>query len=434
MGFKDRIYNYLKNRAITDNNIKRAIIDNLSVTEANIIAASKGGSKAKSADLQYEAETIQAKSLKDWQNAIALATDPEEPSRQELDNLYKNLMLDNHLSSVIDSRILFCQRSAFKIVNENGDENEELSWMFERTWFEEFVKLTLMSRFNGTTLIELFDLNADTQEIDHIDEIPMAYFNTRKGIITKAPGDTTGWPYKEGALQTYYIQVGKDKDLGLLSQLAPIVLAKKLGLGSWLDYIEKYGVPPLFITTDREDDTRLRELADAARNFKGNGWMVGRGQEKFEVGQTGNGNPSNFDMLIVRANDEMSKRILGGAGLTDEKAFVGSAEIQFKLAKDRFESDKLLLKNVINQQLFPKLQKISPVYAVLNGHYFEWDDSETQSIKEVAEIISILATNFDLDPEEISQKTGFTILGQKQNQLVPGTNPEETKKKSMNEK
>src|SRR5690606_6743046 len=108
----------------------------------------------------------------------------------------KNLMLDNHLASIIDTRILFCQRSPFKIVTEKGDENEELSWLFERTWFEEFIKLTLMYRFNGATLIELFETNPDTLELDHIDEIPMTFFNAKKGIITKNPGDTTGWPYK----------------------------------------------------------------------------------------------------------------------------------------------------------------------------------------------------------------------------------------------
>src|SRR5690606_12756300 len=188
----------------------------------------------------------------------------------------------------------------------------------------------------------------ETQELSEVDEIPSSFFNAKKGIITKTPGDAKGWPYKEGALQPYYIQVGKDKDLGMLAQLAPIVLAKKLGLGSWLDYIEKYGVAPLFITTDREDDSYFNRLFDAAKNFKGNGFMVGRGNDKFEVGTTGNGNPDNFDNLIKRANEEMSKRILGGSGITDEKAYVGSSEIQFRLAKDKFESDKLLLKNVIN--------------------------------------------------------------------------------------
>lgn len=401
------------------NFFKPIIIKELTEQEAKIIAAAKSGDKRVSNLLEWEAESMQAKSLQQWQTAITMATDPEEPNRSELQGLYANLLLDNHLSSVIDSRILFCQRSPFKIVSEGGDENEDLSFLFERTWFEDFIRLVLMSRFQGATLIEMFDTDPETMELAEVDEIPMMFVNTKKGIITKAVGDQKGWPYKEGAYQPYYLQVGKNRDLGMLAQLAPIVLAKKLGVGSWLDYIEKYGVPPLFITTDREDDTYLKKLMTAAKNFKSNAFMVGRGMDKFEVGNVANGNPSNFDLLITRANDEMSKRILGGAGLTDEKAFVGSAEIQFRLARDRFESDKLLLKNIINQQLFPRLLKIGSVYAPLSNHYFEWDNSETQTMQDIREMVTTLAPHFELDPEEISQKTGLKILGQKQNTTPP---------------
>jgi len=412
------------------NAFENNVLKNASDSKLRVTMATRD--KSPSQNLEREAVTMQAQTLAEWKTAVTMATDPEEPDRSSLQKLYDNLMLDNHLASVIDSRILFCQRSAFKIVNEKGDENTELSWLFERTWFEDFVKFALMSRFRGNVLMELYDIDSITNELANVDEIPMAHFNSKKGIILKAPGDVTGWQYKEGSLAPYYIQVGKDSDIGLLAQMAPIVLAKKLGLGSWLDYVEKYGVPSLFITTDREDDGRLNQLFEAASNFKSNGFMVGRGSEKFEVGKDASGgNPDNFDKLIDRANTEISKRILGGSGLTDEKSFVGSSEIQFRLAKDRFESDKLLIKNIINQQLLPRLMKISPVYSVLQNNYFDWDNTEAQSSKEVAELVSILGNHFELDPEEISQKTGLTILGQKANPYQPATQQtEEDKKKS----
>lgn len=414
--------------------IQHTVLNGSDIRTLKVYAATKGDT-AKSTLLSYQAETLQSQSLNEWKMAILLATDPESPDKSALNTLYKNLKLDNHLMSVIDSRILFCQRSPFKIVNEKGDENKELSWLFERTWFEDFIRLTLLSRFEGTKLLEIYDTDPITQELIQVEEIPMPFFNTKKGIITKNPGDSTGWPYKEGALLNYYIQVGKDKDLGMLSDMTPIILAKKLGLGSWLDYIEKYGVGNLFITTDREDDERLKQLADAAKNFKASGFMVGRGNEKFEIKGGDAGNPQNFDLLLTRANDEMSKRILGGSGLTDEKSFVGSAEIQFRLAKDRFESDKLLLKNVINQQLFPRLQKLSSVYSILAGHYFEWDNSESQTLQEVKDMITALAPYFDLNSEEISQKTGLTILGQKSSGNLPTPQEdEEIKKKRLGNK
>src|SRR5699024_121234 len=142
-------------------------------------------------------------------------------------------------------------------------------------------------------------------------------------------------------------------DLGMLAKMAPVVLGKKMGWGSWLDYLNKYGVGNLFVTTEHQDPKELAKLEEAARHFKANGWIVSNGNEDYDIKGTEAGNPQNFDLLIERANSEISKRILGGSGITDEKSFVGSAEIQFKLAQARYDSDLLLLENIINQELFP---------------------------------------------------------------------------------
>lgn len=393
--------------------IENRILRNTNPQKLRAVSAALSQGKNYSGMLEYDAVSMQSKNLAEWKTAIMLATDPENPDRSSLRTLYENLMLDNHLASVIDSRILFCQRSTFKIVSATGEENLELSKLLERTWFEELVRLILMARFQGTTLIEIFEVDA-LGELNDVAEIPLGYFNPSKGIITKTAGDAKGWDYKTGTMANYYVQVGKDKDLGMLAQVAPIVLAKKLGIGSWLDFVEKYGVPPLFITTDREDDNRMNQLFESATNFKSANFMVARGNEKFEVPNISSNNPSGaFNPLIERANSEISKRFLGGTGLTDEKGFVGSVEIQFKLAKDRFESDKLMIKNVMNKMILPRLIKLSPVYAGLANYLFEWDNSEIRTSKETADLVDILANNFEVDFEWVSQQTGVPILGLK---------------------
>lgn len=415
--------------------LENKILRNTDPQKLRSVSAAMSQGKNYSGMLEYQSISMQSKNLGEWKTAIMLATDPENPDRSSLRTLYENLMLDNHLASVIDSRILFCQRSTFKIVSQTGEENEELSKLFERTWFEELVRLILMARFQGTTLIEIFEVDA-LGELNDVTEIPLGYFNPAKGIITKTPGDAKGWDYKTGSMSNYYLQVGKDKDLGMLAQVAPIVLAKKLGIGSWLDFIEKYGVPPLFITTDREDDNRLNQLFEAAQNFKSNHFMVGRGNEKFEVPSISSNNPSGaFDPLIERANSEISKRFLGGTGLTDEKGFVGSVEIQFKLAKDRFESDKLMIKNVMNKLVFPRLIKLSPVYSGLANNYFEWDNAEIRTSKETADLVDVLGKTFDVDPEWVTQQTGVPILGLKSAATpVDPLAVADAKKKSLNKK
>lgn len=403
---------------------ERYFLENASVQDLNVHAVQKGSGKSEF--LEVEIESMQAQTLEEWKLALLLANNLENPDKSLLQSLYNNLLLDNHLGSIIDSRILHSQRSPFKITDNAGNENEELTFLLERTWFEDFIRIALNSRFEGVKLIEIYELDPHTRELLEVEEIPMAHFDAIRGIIKKRPDEQTGWPYKDGLLANHYIQVGKNKDLGLLAKMAPVILSKKLGFGAWLDYVEKYGVGNLFITTDREDAGRLKQLVEAAKNFKASGFMVGRGNEKFEIKGSDAGNPQNFDLLIERANSEMSKRILGGSGITDEKSFVGSAEIQFRMAKDRYDSDRLLLKNVINQQLFPRLAKLSPVYLPLANHYFEWQE-EPEDPKYLKDLVTGLAPHFELDIEELSQRLGLNILSQKQKSNL--LEPEQDEKK-----
>ena len=97
--------------------------------------------------IEKESTNHSEKTIAIWKNAVSEATDPDEPSRATLADLYNNLMLDNHLASVIDSRILFAQRSKFKFVDATGNENKELSELFERPWFDNLIYKVIFSFF-----------------------------------------------------------------------------------------------------------------------------------------------------------------------------------------------------------------------------------------------------------------------------------------------
>lgn len=406
-------------------------LGNASYTDINqIIAAGKRpNTNMPSIVINHQATMMRAEDLGSWKTAIMLATDPDNPDKQNLKALYDNMKLDNHLGSVLETRIAKTQQSPFKLVHKTSKErNEDAENLFKTLWFQEFIKLVLESKFEGTKLIELMETDEEGN-LSKITEIEQGNFNPKKGIILKEPGQPVGIDYKNGSLSNYYIQVGKDyKDLGTFALIAPIILAKKLGLGSWLDFIEKYGVPPLFVTTDREDDDRLLELFEMATNFKANNFMIGRGTEKFEIPNiTSTNSQEAFDGLIKRADNEISKRFLGGTGLTDEKGFVGSVEIQFEFAQFRFFSDKLLVSGVVNEKLIPLLLKLSPVYSFLKDYRFEWDDEDEMTIDKLIKIITALGVYFHFDPEQIEQITGLKILGVKDgNENTP---PEASKKK-----
>lgn len=402
-------------------------LGNASYTQLNTFAAAgKRANPSMPSDvLKHQATMMSAQTLESWKTAVMLATDPDNPDKTALWALYKNQWTDNHLESTIETRIAKTQQSPFKLVSKTGKErDEEAEKLFKTVWFQDFIKIVLDSKFDGTKLIEIIKTNEEGF-LTEVTEIEQPYFNAKKGIILKEPGMTSGDDYRNGPLSTYYIQIGKNyKDLGLRHLMAPIILAKKLGLGSWLDFIEKYGVPPLFVTTDREDDERLLELFEMATNFKSNNFMIGRGNEKFEIPNISSTNSQEaFDGLIKRGDNEISKRILGGTGLTDEKGFVGSVEIQFELAQFRFTSDKILVRNIVNEKLIPLLIKLSPVYSSLANFDFEWDDEDEMTIDKLIKIIAGLGNYFDFDPEQIEQITGLKILGIK-NSGSEATQPE----------
>lgn len=407
-------------------------LGNASYTQLNSLVASgkRTNTSMPSGLMNHSATMMRVENLNSWKTALMLATDPDNPDKQNLRALYDNMKLDNHLGSVLETRIAKTQQSPFKLSHKTSKErNEDAETLFKTLWFQEFIKLVLESKFEGTKLIELFQTDEEGK-LSEITEIPQSHFNPKKGIILKEPGQPTGTDYKNGPLSNYYIQIGKDyKDLGTFALIAPIILAKKLGLGSWLDFIEKYGVPPLFVTTDREDDDRLLELFEMATNFKANNFMIGRGNEKFEIPSiTSTNSQEAFDGLIKRADNEISKRFLGGTGLTDEKGFVGSVEIQFEFAQFRFTSDKLLVSYVVNEKLIPLLVKLSPVYSFLKDYRFEWDDEDEMTVDKLIKIITALGVYFDFDPEQIEQITGLKILGVKSTTPAEPTTPASKKK------
>jgi hypothetical protein len=363
--------------------------------------------------ITYQGRSLRVETLNTWKQAILLASDPMSPNRELLVNNYQSLMLDNHLSSCIETRILRVQRSKFLFRNGQSNEiNEELSTLFQKPWFEDFNEMAIRELFDGTKVLELMDLD-EALHLRKITEIPIININPSKGLILKNSGDTNGWSYKEGYLKDYYLQIGENTDLGILKDVGPVVIFKKTAFGAWLDYIEKYGIPPRWVTTDSMDSKRIRQLETMMQGMISGHWAVLQGTEKIELADTP-GTDANqvFDQLIERVNSELSKKILGATGTNDEKSYVGSAKVHQDVANDRHESDKTRIKYIINQDLIPRLLKISPVYAPLQGHYFDWDDSYEIEPAMLIEKVALLCTaGFEVDPEYIEKRTGVKILG-----------------------
>ncbi|KAA6347170.1 hypothetical protein EZS27_005339 [termite gut metagenome] len=381
-------------------------------------------------EYRRQATNYRAKEIKDWTMAMMVATDPDNPRRGNLMRFYQSLMLDLHLMSCIDNRTLPVQCAPFRLMDKNQKEDTQAKKLLEKPWFMDLIRLIAMGAYQGTTLIEMIELN-DKGELKEVTEIPQSNFIAQKGIVVKEEYDEQGVSYKEGVYRNYYIQIGNDWNLGLFSIMASIVLAKKLGLGSWMSFIEKFGIPPIFAITDRMDTARRDELFEMLSNFRMNHFAVLQGNEKIEVPDSNGMNAyHSFDDLLKKCDEYISKYLLGGTGLTDEKAYVGSATIQEHLLKYRQQVDKLVFKYYLNEEVFPRLVSLSSVYQPLANLTFEYDETETLTLKEILEAIKSLSQHYEFDIEELVRMTGLPIVGVKKLFGAPEPEPEPQKKKS----
>jgi hypothetical protein len=376
--------------------------------------------------------SLSVQSLKTWKDAVELASLAENPNRGPLLEVYRSLRRDLHLKADIQTRVLKIMGSKYKITDVSGKEDPEKLALFKSKWFNRFLYHAMMATFEGSKVVELWDLDPENLALTAVNYIPSENVLFEKGIIVKEPGDEVGFSYKEGVYEPYYIQIGSNNDLGLLEDVAPDALAKKFAKAAWLEFSEKYGIAPRWVTTDSYSDTRHKELAEMMASMVNNHWAVLQGNEKIETMQVNGGNAKAiFDDLILRANSEMSKGVLGQDGTTnsnDKSGTYGSLMVMQDVADDRHNADKTNMSYLINDELLWRLELISPIYKGISNYKFEWDESKELSPEQLVDTVVKLSTaGYDVDIEYLTLQTGIPIIGIRQTN--PSTPPEGEKKK-----
>lgn len=403
------IFNWFQQKAIRRMSLKNVL------NEYYFRMDGSGTQSVSGASYKRQAVVYREKTIDDWIMSVTSATDPDDPRRGLLYRFYQSLYNDEHLQTTIDNRVLPVQQAEFNLVDDNDNEDTEAKKLLDRPWYHQLIRICFLHQLQGVSLADISHLD-DNLEISHVEEVPMSNYIPQQMIIVKEESDKTGWSYKDGALEPYYVQFGNAWALGMLNELAVIILAKKLGLGSWMNYIEKYGIPPVFVTSDRQDKKRLDELFEMMQDFRNNFFAVLSGNEKVEYGKEAGGNTTDaFLPLEERCDNQISKRLLGQTGTTENGAWEGTAEIHERVEKSRHEYDKMVFQFYFNYIIIPKLVKISPVYKPLERLKLKWDDTESLSITEYIEAINKLAYTFEFDHEEVAKKTGLPIIGQKKN-------------------
>ena len=198
-------------------------------------------------ELQRTTDSLTRKDMGDWRQAWQRAVNVDSPNRQPLYDIYRDVEVDLHLSGCIQQREGFVLSRSFKLVNENGDEDEEAIKYFNTSWFKLLMKLALDANYWGHSLIELGYITTDIngrQTYDGVKLIPRKHVIPEYHRVVPDLGQDwkTGIDYHDTPFADWLIEVGQPDSLGLYLKAATQTIPKKNALAFWDTFAEIFGM------------------------------------------------------------------------------------------------------------------------------------------------------------------------------------------------
>lgn len=355
-----------------------------------------------------------SKDINTWRNALRYAEVQLNPNRQPLYDLYHDILLNAHLSSLINKRLNAVINHPIKFVNMKG-EVESITKMVQTEAFLNIVSELLQAKLWGYTLLEMdFKSHENTSPATEPVEgkpveiaatlIDRRHVKPEKKLVVRYPQDMEGMRYDKPPYDKYTLAAGKDNDFGLLLKAAPLVLYKRGVLADWAQFAEIFGMPFRKGKYDGYDDSARRKLEDAIKNAGSAAWaIIPEGTDIEFVPNNSNGSAQLYDELRKACNNELSVLILGQTLTTDqgERGARSLGEVHYEVQEMMHSEDLVFILNVLNEKLIPLLQYHG--YETKDGH-FAFDEIETLDTKTSLEIDMMLAQQVPIDDDYFYEK------------------------------
>lgn len=382
-------------------------------TEKKVIQTKYGGldlareadrrrAKGIMASIQQTTEALTRKDMRDWRRAWQLAISADSPDRRLLYSIYTDVSVDLHLSGCIDQRRGLVMSRSFKIVDAGGNTSEGALHYFRQEWFRQLMRHCLDARYWGHSLIELGSLTTDGDGCpcyDGVTLIPRPYvIPGRHRVITDLGQDwTAGIDYHEKPFAGRLIEAGGPDDLGLFLKAATQTIPKKNTLAFWDTFAEIFGMPMRIGHTTCRDEKELQRMEGMMAGMGTEFWALFPEGTDIEVVESSKGDAYNvYDRRIDRANSELSKLIVGQTMTVEDGSSLSQSQTHLKVLENLVEDDAAMLRDIINNQLLPRM--VSHGFP-LKGLSFEWDCSVDYTPEQKLAYERFAGTMYDIAPE-----------------------------------
>lgn len=353
-----------------------------------------------------------------WTQALRSAENVDNPKRALLYNIYKDILLDAHLSSEIEKRANALTGASFALYDESGKPVPEATDLLKNAWFNKFLLWAFESRLWGHSLMEV-DMLTQDGKVGSLTLVNRWHVIPEKGMVVNQQGEDKGTLYRGNpTFEPWLFEVGDNYDLGLLNKAVPHVLYKRFAQGAWSEFCEIFGVPPRFAKTAARDNESLNRLENMMVQMGVANYAVINKDEEIEFLEPSKSDGSVFLGLMNYSAAEISK-LINGAVIGEESQGGSRAkeEVGLEVSNGIWDGDKAWLEGIINEQLIPKLVAMGYPFTGLS---FEF--SREKNLQAEWKIVSGILNHFEVEPEYIKETFGVPVIKQKIDGLTPNIN------------
>lgn len=372
-------------------------------------------------DLQRQTDILTQRDLSSWRQAHQMALSVENPSRQRLYDIYRDVDLDLHLSGCIGQLQGFIMSKSFKLATDKNDTDDQALKYLETAWFKQFVKYVLQARYWGHSLIELGNVitrEDGTLTLDGVSLIPRKHVIPEYGRVTVNAGDSweSGIDYRQPPYSDCLVEVGAPDDLGIYLKAAIQTIPKKYALAFWDSFAEMFGLPIRVAKTTSRDQKDIDRLGKMMETMGYKAWAVVPTETDIELKESSRGDAYNvYDKRVDRANSELSKLVLLVTMTIEDGSSLSQSKVHLKVLDNLIYEIADLVRDTVNDQLLPKLCKMG---FPLKGLRFDWDEPTDYTPEQQKAFEEMILNNYEVDGNYFKDKYGLPVGERRESPLA----------------
>jgi len=311
--------------------------------------------------------------IADIKKAELLATSPDAPNRRRLFDIYKYIDKDIRLTAQIRDAVMKITGEPWMIYDENDIPQEEMSKAMRKNWMTQTIKAIALVEFWGFSVPEYSDIDPTSFRIGEVKLIPPEHISIEwQQILIDAEINSSYIDYSDMMWDLDLVEFYETREsLGLLLKAAYNIIWKYYSRSDWSRCSEKFGMPMLSIEADTNNDDELDRIEERAANFGTDGYIVAqKGDTANIIERKGQKIHDIYLDNIKLCNEENEIGINGQTATSQEKAFVGSAEVQERKFEDLTLTRLEFVKTQINEKFIPYLRYKG--FAIPDNFYFDY--------------------------------------------------------------